>query len=99
MSPKQNDMMLRIIRCKIYILNIFFNIPVLMKYGIRNLPDKTLSLNECNVLPSNGRAPHTNTYKTTPMLCKYIDKMKTTAINYYHSIIKINNYPLPKKIT
>lgn len=41
-----------------------------MKYGIRNLPDKTLSLSECNVLPSNGRAPHTKTYKTTPMLCK-----------------------------
>lgn len=40
--------------------------PVLRKNGIRNLPDKTRSLKDCNVDPSNGSAPQTKTYKTTP---------------------------------
>jgi len=52
-----------------------YYLPVLIKYGIRNRPDNTLSLNECNVLPSNGSAPQTNTYSTTPMLCEN-DKKK-----------------------
>ena len=37
-----------------------------MKNGIRNLPERTRSLNAGRVDASNGRAPHTNTYKTTP---------------------------------
>jgi len=67
MSPEQNDEILGIIIKNIY---YYFCLPVLIKYGIRNLPDKTLSLSECNVLPSKGSAPQTNTYNTTPILCK-----------------------------
>ena len=37
-----------------------------MKNGIRNLPESTRSLKAGKVDASNGRAPHTNTYKTTP---------------------------------
>lgn len=44
--------------------------PALMKYGILNLPAMTLLRMHCNVEPSNGRAPHTSTYSTTPRLCK-----------------------------
>lgn len=32
-----------------------------MKNGIRKRPDNTLSRNDCNVDPSNGKAPHTST--------------------------------------
>ena len=39
-----------------------------MKNGILNLPDKTLSLRDCKEAPSNGSAPQTKTYKTTPKL-------------------------------
>lgn len=44
--------------------------PADMKKGIRNLPLITLSRKDCNVVPSKGRAPHTSTYKTTPILWK-----------------------------
>ena len=43
-----------------------------MKKGILNLPDSTLSLNWCRVGPSNGSAPHTRTYRTTPRLCSQV---------------------------
>lgn len=36
---------------------------------MRNLPDKTLSRRMCKVGPSNGSAPQTKTYNTTPKLC------------------------------
>jgi hypothetical protein len=42
------------------------NSPELMKNGIRNRPDKTLSRRDCKVEPSKGNAPQTNTYSTTP---------------------------------
>ena len=35
---------------------------------MRNRPDRTRSRNACNVAPSNGRAPQTRTYNTTPKL-------------------------------
>lgn len=41
---------------------------VVMKYGMRNWPDKTRLRRSCNVEPSKGKAPQTNTYKTTPKL-------------------------------
>lgn len=45
------------------------SLPELMKNGIRNRPDKTLSRKDCNVEPSNGKAPQTSTYSTTPSDC------------------------------
>lgn len=47
-----------------------------MKKGIRNFPLRTRARKFCRVLPSKGRAPHTNTYNTTPKLCE-----KDTAEN------------------
>lgn len=44
-------------------------LPVDMKKGMRNLPLSTRARRFCRVLPSNGRAPHTSTYSTTPRLC------------------------------
>lgn len=46
----------------------FSNLPCDMKNGIRNLPETTILLRSCNVVPSNGKAPQTKTYKTTPKL-------------------------------
>lgn len=44
------------------VLKVNINIlPVLIKKGIRKRPDKTLSLKDCNVAPSNGKAPQTRT--------------------------------------
>jgi hypothetical protein len=43
-----------------------------MTYGIWNLPDRTLSLSDWRVEPSNGSAPHTSTYKTTPSDCNRV---------------------------
>lgn len=43
-------------------------LPVDMKKGMRNLPLRTRARKFCRVLPSKGRAPHTNTYNTTPKL-------------------------------
>lgn len=42
--------------------------------GIRNLPDKTLSRSDCSVDPSNGKAPQTRTYSTTPKDCNEMIK-------------------------
>lgn len=36
-------------------------LPVDIKYGILNFPDKTLVLKLCKVLPSKGKAPQTKT--------------------------------------
>ena len=47
-----------------------------MKNGILNFPEMTTDLSNCIVGPSNGKAPHTNTYKTTPRLCNNIVKRK-----------------------
>lgn len=44
-------------------------LPVDMKNGILNRPSRTRDRRLCNVLPSNGKAPHTRTYSTTPKLC------------------------------
>lgn len=46
------------------------DIPVDIKNGMRNRPDSTRSRSDCNVEPSNGSAPQTNTYSTTPSDCK-----------------------------
>lgn len=46
-----------------------WNLPVLIKNGILNRPDKTRSRNDCSVDPSNGSAPQTSTYNTTPNDC------------------------------
>lgn len=45
-------------------------LPVDIKNGIRNLPERTRSRKAWRLCPSNGRAPHTSTYKTTPRLWK-----------------------------
>ncbi len=45
--------------------------PVDIKKGMRNRPDNTRSRRVCRLWPSKGRAPHTNTYSTTPRLCKH----------------------------
>lgn len=44
------------------------NLPCDIKNGIRNLPETTILRRSCNVVPSNGKAPQTKTYKTTPKL-------------------------------
>lgn len=44
----------------------FVDLPDDIKKGIRNRPDRTRSRNDCNVDPSNGSAPQTSTYSTTP---------------------------------
>ncbi len=41
-----------------------------MKKGTLNCPCSTLLRNKCKVDPSNGNAPITNTYNTTPKLWK-----------------------------
>lgn len=46
------------------------SLPEDIKNGMRKRPDKTLSRNDWSVDPSNGSAPHTRTYKTTPNDCK-----------------------------
>lgn len=63
------------------------NSPELMKNGILNLPDNTRSRNDCNVDPSNGSAPQTSTYNTTPsdwwMWRKIKDERKSlVSLNY-----------------
>jgi hypothetical protein len=53
--------------------NNFFltdHLPELIKNGILKRPDNTLSRNDCSVEPSNGRAPQTRTYNTTPSDCE-----------------------------
>ena len=45
-------------------------LPEVIKKGILNRPDRTLSRSDCNVEPSNGNAPQTRTYRTTPKDCK-----------------------------
>lgn len=42
--------------------------PCDMKNGMRNLPATTMERRSCSVFPSNGNAPQTRTYKTTPRL-------------------------------
>ena len=39
-----------------------------MKKGILNLPERTRSRNAWRLQASKGSAPHTITYRTTPML-------------------------------
>uniref|UniRef100_A0A1A9ZY17 Uncharacterized protein n=1 Tax=Glossina pallidipes TaxID=7398 RepID=A0A1A9ZY17_GLOPL len=46
----------------------FVYLPCDIKYGMRNLPVTTRLFSSSNVLPSNGKAPHTKAYKTTPRL-------------------------------
>lgn len=47
-----------------------YDLRVDIKNGILNRPDKTLSRTDCNDDPSNGKAPQTRTYNTTPSDCK-----------------------------
>ena len=51
---------------KLYEKLIVKNKPDDMKKGMRNLPDRTRSLRAGKVAASNGKAPHTSTYRTTP---------------------------------
>lgn len=52
-------------------LDLYYNyLPADMKYGTRNIPERTLARSTFKVFPSNGREPQTNTYNTTPKLCK-----------------------------
>lgn len=51
-----------------------------MKKGIRNRPDNTLSRSDCNVDPSNGNAPQTNTYSTTPSDCNKFNKQNENKL-------------------
>lgn len=46
-----------------------------MKYGTRNFPEITFSRIFFMIGPSNGREPLTNTYNTTPKLCKTIKNL------------------------
>lgn len=48
------------------------NLPADMKKGILNFPEITTDRSSCIVGPSNGKAPQTNTYNTTPKLCKFL---------------------------
>lgn len=41
-------------------------LPVDIKNGILKRPERTRSRSDCNVEPSNGKAPQTSTYSTTP---------------------------------
>ena len=58
-----------------------FILPDDMKNGILNLPDSTLSLSNCKVDPSNGKAPQTSTYSTTPRLWKLSNEI--LGFNFY----------------
>lgn len=49
-------------------MRLFCFLPCDIKNGIRNFPDTTILRRSCNVAPSNGKAPQTKTYKTTPKL-------------------------------
>lgn len=55
-------------------IKMFNNLPELIKNGIRKRPDNTLSRNDCRVEPSNGNAPQTSTYNTTPNDCNKEEK-------------------------
>lgn len=62
-----------------------------MKYGTRNIPERTLATRTLKVFPSNGREPQTNTYNTTPKLCKQIIlpvKMKHKQLKHF----SLNNF-------
>ena len=59
-------------------------LPVDIKKGIWNLPDVTLSFKMGNVVPSKGSDPHTNTYRTTPKLCKMKEKWRILHIFLPH---------------
>lgn len=49
----------------------FVHLPADIKNGILNFPEITTERSSCIVGPSNGNAPQTNTYKTTPRLYNY----------------------------
>lgn len=65
------------------------NQPADMKKGILNFPDITTERSNCIVGPSNGSAPHTNTYKTTPRLCNNFDRPNA---NFYRTIVPRNSH-------
>lgn len=51
---------------------------------MRKRPDKTLSRNDCNVDPSNGNAPQTSTYNTTPNDCNNAKGDYTLKTRLWH---------------
>jgi len=63
-----------------------FALPVDMKKGTLKRPSRTRDRRSCNVLPSNGNAPHTKTYSTTPRLCKHRYQL------YYNLILEFEIY-------
>lgn len=67
-------------------------LPVDMKKGMRNLPLRTRARKFCRVLPSKGRAPHTNTYNTTPKLYTEKTQQETNYECIMFNYAFINNY-------
>lgn len=67
------------------LIKIIGHLPVLMKNGILKRPDKTRSRNDWSVDPSNGSAPHTSTYRTTPSDCMSRDKENVSGC---HRVVK-----------
>ena len=55
------------------------DLPVDMKKGTLYFPLSIRSRKLCNVLPSKGSAPHTNTYSTTPRLWNKRNRMNSLA--------------------
>lgn len=53
---------------KLKLYKFVYFLPADIKNGILNFPEITTERNNCIVGPSNGNAPQTNTYKTTPRL-------------------------------
>ena len=49
-------------------LSFGLNLPADIKKCFLNLPARTRVRRLCKVVPSNGKAPHINTYRTTPIL-------------------------------
>lgn len=78
--------------------NVNYNIhwPVDIKKGILNRPSKTRERKLCSVLPSNGKAPHTSTYSTTPRLCKNtrwsIESFSQLALTISFSMYSENSF-------
>lgn len=68
--------------------------PELIKYGILKRPLRTLSRRLWRVEPSNGKAPQTNTYSTTPKLCKEERKILITRTALI--IVRCSREYLPK---
>lgn len=63
---------------------------VVIKYGIRKIPDKTRPRRSWRVEPSKGKAPQTSTYRTTPKLynCKNKNILEDLLTRYFYVVLK-----------